>query len=100
MLHIIILLQSQSSTHLQITVEGGGGVEVMVVDPRGGKHDMRLKMWVSLNKIVLNSGLRKLVDGNDLKAELDCVELWSFRADSKLCFALNVKRDQRPVINL
>ncbi|WKA05816.1 hypothetical protein VitviT2T_023755 [Vitis vinifera] len=73
-------------------VEGGGGVEVMVVDPKGGKHDMRLKKWVSLNMIVLNSGWRKLVEGNDLKAELDCVELWSFRADSKLCFALNVKR--------
>ena len=81
-------------------VEGGGGVEAMVVDPRGWKYNMRLKKWVSLNKVVLNSGWRKLVEDNELMAEMDCVELWSFRADSKLCFALNVKRDQRPVINL
>ena len=80
-------------------VEGGGGVEVMVVDPRGGKYTMRLKKWVSLNKVVLNSGWRKLVEDNGLKAEVDCVELWSFRADSNLCFALNVKRDGSPVIN-
>ncbi|KAL6311563.1 hypothetical protein AAG906_025868 [Vitis piasezkii] len=81
-------------------VEGGGGVEAMVVDPRGWKYNMRLKKWVSLNKVVLNSGWRKLVEDNELMAEMDSVELWSFRADSKLCFALNVKRDQRPVINL
>ena len=81
-------------------VEGGTGVEVMVLDPRGGKYTMRLKKWVSLNKVVLNSGWRKLADDNGLKAEVDCVELWSFRADSKLCFALNVKRDGSPVINL
>ena len=59
-------------------VEGGGGVEVMVIDPRGGKYTMRLKKWVSLNKVVLNSGWRKLAEDNGLKAEVDCVELWSF----------------------
>ena len=81
-------------------VEGRRGVEVMVLDPRGRKYTMRLKKWVSLNKVVLNSGWRKLVEDNGLKAEVDCVEIWSFRADSKLCFALNVKRDGSLVINL
>ena len=34
-------------------VEGGEGVETMVVDPTGGKYSMGLKKWVSLSKVVL-----------------------------------------------
>ncbi|KAL6311569.1 hypothetical protein AAG906_025875 [Vitis piasezkii] len=34
-------------------VEGGEGVETMVVDPRGGKYSMGLKKWDSLSKVVL-----------------------------------------------
>ena len=33
-------------------VEGGEGVETMVVDPTGGKYSMGLKKWVSLSKVV------------------------------------------------
>ena len=47
---------------------------------------------VSLNQIVLNGGWRNVVEDNGLKAEVDCVEVWSFRADSKMCFAFDVKR--------
>ncbi|KAJ9681215.1 hypothetical protein PVL29_020204 [Vitis rotundifolia] len=31
-------------------VEGGEGVETMVVDPKGGKYSMGLKKWVGLSK--------------------------------------------------
>ena len=54
-------------------VEGRTGLEVMVVDPRGGKYIMKLKKWENLNKIVLNGGWRKVVEDNRLKAEVDCV---------------------------
>ena len=32
---------------------------------------------------------------NGMKEEVDHVELWSFRADSKLCSDMNVKRGGR-----
>ena len=36
------------------TVEGGDGLGAVVVDPRGRKKKMKLKKWMSLNKIMLN----------------------------------------------
>ena len=82
-------------------VKGGGGLGVVVVDPRGGKYDMKLKYWKSLNMIVLNSsGWREFIKDNELKAEVDCAEVWCFRAESKLCLAFNVKRQLLPVINI
>lgn len=54
---------------------------------------MMLKKWPSLDQIVFNRGWRKLVENNGLRAELDTIELWTFRADLKLCFALNVKSE-------
>ena len=73
-------------------MEGRRGLGVMVVDPRGVKYSMKLKKWKSLNQIVLNERWRKVVEDNRMKVEVDCVEVWSFRADSKLCFAFDVKR--------
>lgn len=75
-----------------IVVEGREGLEVVVVDPRGGTYSMKLRKWMSLKKIVLNSGWQKFVDDNNLQPVVDCVELWSFRTDTKLCFAFNVQR--------
>ena len=71
---------------------GRTGLEVMLVDPRGGKYIMKLKKWKNLNQIVLNGGWRKVVEDNRLTAEVNCVEVWNFRADSKLCFAFDVKK--------
>ena len=79
------------------TVESSDGLGVVVVDPRGRKYYMKLTKWMSLNKIVLNlSGWRKFVKDNRVKAEVDSVDLWSSRADLKLCFGMNMKRDGSP----
>ena len=73
-------------------MEGRTGLEVMVVDPRGGKYIMKLKKWKNLNQILLNGGWRKVVEDNRLKAEVNYAEVWNFRADSKLCFPFDVKK--------
>ena len=38
-------------------MEGDGGRGVVVVDLRGGKYDMKLKKWMSLNMIVMGHGI-------------------------------------------
>ncbi|KAJ9681214.1 hypothetical protein PVL29_020203 [Vitis rotundifolia] len=70
-------------------------VEVEVVDPRGNRHEMKLRFWPSVKMLALNSGWNKLVRDNNLEAGMDC-KLWSFRVGSKLCFALGVERQGHP----
>ncbi|KAL6311533.1 hypothetical protein AAG906_005209 [Vitis piasezkii] len=54
-----------------------------------------LRLWQSLNMLVLNSGWVKLVKVNKLEAKVHCIELWTFRMGHKLCFALNVERQRQ-----
>ncbi|RVX09872.1 hypothetical protein CK203_013043 [Vitis vinifera] len=71
---------------------------VEVVDPRGNRNEMKLRFWNGKNGkpvFVLNSGWLQLVRDNNLEAGVDCM-LWSFRMGSKLCFALDVERQNNP----
>ncbi|CAA7026539.1 unnamed protein product [Microthlaspi erraticum] len=76
-------------------VEKGKGIKVVVVNQRSEKWNLRFKKWEMRNKTsesgslhyVLNRGWNDIVEGNTLKAG-DKIDLWSFRSQGSLCFAL------------
>nr|KJB47845.1 hypothetical protein B456_008G045100 [Gossypium raimondii] len=59
------------------------GIEALVIEPCLKTRDM--SRFSSL--YVLVTGLKSVVESNDLKVG-DVVQVWSFRVNSKLCFAL------------
>ncbi|XP_009774698.1 putative B3 domain-containing protein At3g49610 [Nicotiana tabacum] len=63
--------------------------EVKVMDQDGNFHKMKFTRWQSLKRFVLNKGWNNLVEANNLQKG-DTVDLWHFRIDLKLCFAINI----------
>ena len=85
------VLRGQLSEEEQTELKTSEGyVNVEVVDPRGEGYEMKLKEWKSLKMFVLTSGWNRLVNDNELEAEIHCIELWSFRVGLKLCFAFGL----------
>ncbi|KAF8413324.1 hypothetical protein HHK36_001303 [Tetracentron sinense] len=70
-------------------------LEVLVVDPTGTHWTLDFKQWTmrSSSPYVFSKQWNQLVKENNLRAGKDIVQLWSFRCNSELCFALNVVRD-------
>ncbi|KAK8652467.1 hypothetical protein V6N13_126499 [Hibiscus sabdariffa] len=70
-------------------------IEALVIEPGLKKRNMKLKRWEMKKKngkpssvmYVFTSGWNSVVRDNDLK-EGDVMQIWSFRANAKLCFAL------------
>ncbi|XP_027172178.1 B3 domain-containing protein At1g05920-like [Coffea eugenioides] len=73
-------------------------VKVKVVDSIQRCYDMDFKKWPSVNdRLVLNHGWMQLVKDNHLQKG-DVVELWSYRQDSRLCFAVKIcERSKRNI---
>nr|XP_027124047.1 B3 domain-containing protein At2g31420-like [Coffea arabica] len=73
-------------------------VKVKVVDSIQRYYDMDFKKWPSVNdRLVLNHGWMQLVKDNHLQKG-DVVELWSYRQDSHLCFAVKIyERSKRNI---
>lgn len=87
----VVLWGQLSEEEQRDLVRPEGYVEIEVVDPRGYRKEMKLRMWRSLGTLVLNCGWMSVVMDNNLEAGINCI-LWSFRAGSKLCFALGIER--------
>ena len=89
------VLWSQLLEEEQLKLLAKEHVEVEVADPKEGRTRMKLRLWQSLNILVLNSGWVKLVKVNKLEAKVHRIELWTFRMGDKLCFDLNVERQRQ-----
>ncbi|KAB2051249.1 hypothetical protein ES319_A12G043600v1, partial [Gossypium barbadense] len=70
------------------------GIEALVIEPCLKTRDMSLRIWDMpkptgrfSSVYVLVTGWKSVVEGNDLKVG-DVIQVWSFRVNSKLCFAL------------
>lgn len=90
------LTQEESRFLEQDKVEKGKGIKVVVVNQRSEKWNLRFKKWEMRNNktsengslhYALNRGWNAIVEGNALKAG-DKIDLWSFRSQGSLCFAL------------
>nr|KJB47876.1 hypothetical protein B456_008G045700 [Gossypium raimondii] len=70
------------------------GIEALVIEPCLKTRDMSLRIWDMpkptgrfSSLYVLVTGWKSVVESNDLKVG-DVIQVWSFRVNSKLCFAL------------
>ncbi|KAK4421735.1 hypothetical protein Salat_2124100 [Sesamum alatum] len=69
------------------------GIEVFAVDSHDKQelYKLHLVRWPSLKMIVINSDWKKIVDNNRPRAG-DWVEIWGYRRNGQLHFAVNFKK--------